>query len=259
MKKLFLALFAVLAQAGASAAVVVNNPSITITAGDGSVRTLVAGDGSVRVATRGDVQTWTLINAFELSGANFYALEFTFDPDPFIAFSAAVSKSTTPSSTFSFAFYSPYVGGPYDQVSSLLDATLQARDSALMTAITHTTIVDAVNVLSTTMPDCSSSSSALQACTTTAGAASIAATGANGFFGSSFSFTLDAPGVATFVGRSDLLASTSVPAPATLPLALVALSGLGWTLHRRRAAAARAVQLGRPACPGRSCRQPRSR
>ncbi len=237
MKKLFVAFLCVLAQASAWASAVVLSPYIQVSAGDGSVRTLVAGDGSVRVVTRGDVQTWTLLDAFELSGTTISALEFTFDPDPFVDFAVAVAKfNNNGPSSFSFSFFTPYVGGPYDQVSSQLDATLQARDVAQMTGITHTTTVDALDVLTGTMPDCNSGG-ALTTCSSLTGpATSIAQTPASGFFVSTFGFTLDAPSTATFLGRSDLLDSNAVPTPATLPLALLALSGLGCLLHRRRAA-----------------------
>ena len=235
MKKLLVAALATLAQSLVSATVA-TGPYIEISVGDGSVRTIVPvpGDGSVRVVNNGDVETWYVAD-FKIGDDSFDDLVFSFDPDPFIAFSVGITKVSAGSTTYSILFGSPYVGGPYDQVSSQLQGTLDATGtSATMTSITHTTIVDATMVLTDLMDPCSSSGPLVTCAATTA--ATSYASNASGFFTSSLSFTLDAPAIATFNGRSDVFASTPVPTPATLPLALLALSGLGWTLRQRRAA-----------------------
>ena len=61
------------------------------------------------------------------NGATFDGLSFTFDSDPFIAFSVGVINNVDAPLNFSFAFTSPYVDGPYNHLSSSFTADVQSQ------------------------------------------------------------------------------------------------------------------------------------
>lgn len=258
MKKLCLALMLMMLQSAAWAAVVAPTASIAIRAGDGSVNVQVAGDGSVRVlpgdgsvrflagdgsvnvTTQGDVVTWALPD-FVLGGATgelatFSNFTFSYDADPFIAFGVSVTTNTGSPLNYWFAFGSPYVGGPYDTVSSEL--LLQAFDetgnpAGDVTDIVHLSTVDGAPRLSPAAGDCSPPA---VGCFAAAGSATLAPiSGGSGLFTSELSFTIGVEDAVVATGRTDLFnAGSNVPEPGALALALLGLAGMARLRARGR-------------------------
>lgn len=218
---------------------VAGDGSVRVLPGDGSVRFLT-GDGSVRVTAQGDVVTWTMPD-FVLSDstgevASFSNFTFSYDTDPFIAFGISVFNLTALPKNFAFLFGSPYVGGPYDTVSSQLqlDGVDESEvPAAAVTSIVHESGVDGTLRLSPAVADCGPSGSV---CATGAtGSALLSpASNATGLFTSGLSFTASGGDEVQATGRTDLFnGGSTVPEPGAMTLALLGMAGMAG-LHARR-------------------------
>lgn len=236
-----LALLALLTHGFAAATLATGAPaSVNVVASDGSVRHFVAGDGSVKVVTQGDVVTW-FIDSFTLAGVDFNGVQFSYDTDPFVTLTVGVFNATSNPLSFVFTIGAPFVGGPYDTVSSELTADVFSQElAASLTGISHQTRVDGVTQLVTTLPDCLDP--VLDCGIATGSAGLVPASGATGQLASVLAFTVGLRDQATLQIRSDLFnASTGVPEPALLPLLLLvalaatAASASHHGVRRRRA------------------------
>lgn len=229
MKRLLTAAFALAFQAAASAATVAGpiQPSISITASNGSVRVFQAGDADVKVSQgAGDSVLWT-IGTFDWAGASFGGISFNFDPDPFLAFSIGATNLTANVLNFAITFTAPYVGGPYDWLSSELSATVDSIKDSDLLDIEHDSLVDGSPLLFTGLPDCAGIQ--MVDCGTVNGSQALAApTPAGGSFGAVLKFAVGEGDQASLSGSTHLLAQPVVlPEPQSLTLVLAALALVG--------------------------------
>lgn len=231
MKRLWIALtlFALHAVCGA---ITTSLPPAQISlAGDGSVRTFSEGSEGVTVTGDGSVRTWR-VASFSFNGATFDGLSFTFDSDPFIAFSVGVINNADAPLNFSFAFTSPYVDGPYNHLSSSFTADVQSQGTgATLSLMSLDSAVNGIVELHTTLPDCTDPGAA--DCGTATGSKSLSPTGPDGSFSTELKFTLGVRDTAQLSGRTDLTLDDGTPLPLPSTLALTALA-LASALGRRR-------------------------
>lgn len=208
-------------------------PAVSVSMGDGSVRTFGAADGSVRVIEGTNTFVWSL-DGFEFGDGSVFINPFTvtYENDPFVSWSIGAKNNTADPVSLTFAFSIPFTAGPYDRLTSNLSANVStARTGSEMdlTSMSHDSLVDGVVDLPTALLDCVGTVGPLD-CGSVAGSAGVT-TGGTGMLGSTFRFTLGQSDEIAAMGGSALTAS--VPEPKTYALMLGGMLFLAAVARRR--------------------------
>ncbi len=214
--------------------VTVGTLDFEVAEGDGSVRNFdylkALGDGSVRKSGDGSVRSCDG-SVMPADGACAAPLELgsfsfggSFDTDPFINFVLQTLNFTDKPLVFDFTFTTPFLGGPYNTLSTDLTGAGNAG-GILMQGLVDASVVPAVSIVCATPVGCADPQTTLSS-----------PTNANGLLGARITYTMQ-PGSnspVTFDG-SVVLSQVNPPAvPEPTTLALFALGVLGAGQVRRR-------------------------